>query len=77
MSTYPHMCRDGHVEIGHRDSEDEMCPLCREVVKVATLTEALVELLGLGRKDHSNPKYDGYYEFARTALAAIRKVDER
>ena len=22
------MCRDGHVQIGHSDSENEMCPLC-------------------------------------------------
>lgn len=27
--TYAHMCRDGHVEIGHNDSSDEHCPLCR------------------------------------------------
>ena len=26
---YAHMCRDGHVQIGHNDSEHEMCPLCR------------------------------------------------
>jgi len=27
---YPHMCRDQHIEIGHRDSgDDERCPLCR------------------------------------------------
>lgn len=26
--TYPHMCRDGHVQIGHSDSESEICPLC-------------------------------------------------
>jgi len=30
MQAYPHMCRDGHVEIGHRDSDvSERCPLCR------------------------------------------------
>ena len=29
MSTYPHMCRMNHVEIGHADSEHERCPLCR------------------------------------------------
>jgi hypothetical protein len=23
------MCRDDHVQIGHNDSEHEMCPLCR------------------------------------------------
>lgn len=28
--TYPHMCRDGHPEIGHSDNkDDELCPLCR------------------------------------------------
>jgi len=27
--TYPHMCRDGHPEIGHSDNSSEMCPLCR------------------------------------------------
>jgi hypothetical protein len=27
--TYAHMCRDGHVQIGHNDSEYEMCQLCR------------------------------------------------
>ena len=29
MNGYPHMCRDGHAEIGHRDSEHEQCPVCR------------------------------------------------
>lgn len=27
--SYPHMCRDDHIQIGHSDSEHEMCPLCR------------------------------------------------
>lgn len=27
--TYAHMCRDGHVEVGHNDSGHEQCPLCR------------------------------------------------
>jgi hypothetical protein len=27
--SYPHMCRDDHVEIGHKDSEHELCPFCR------------------------------------------------
>ena len=29
MYRYAHMCRDGHQQIGHNDSEHEMCPLCR------------------------------------------------
>lgn len=29
--SYPHMCRDDHIQIGHKDSEHEMCPLCRTI----------------------------------------------
>jgi len=36
MNSYPHMCRDGHVEIGHSDSEHEMCPMCRVLAARAT-----------------------------------------
>ena len=32
---HPHMCRDEHVEIGHADSEHEMCPLCRALSRLA------------------------------------------
>jgi len=35
MPHYPHMCRDDHVEIGHADSESEMCPLCVANAKLA------------------------------------------
>lgn len=42
---YPHMCRDGHQEIGHRDSEHEMCPLCRALADRD-------ELLAFVRKHH-------------------------
>ena len=38
----------------------------------AELYEALTALLELGRKDTSNPKYDGYYA---TAAAAIAKAE--
>lgn len=27
--SYPHMCRMDHEEIGHRDSSEERCPMCR------------------------------------------------
>lgn len=27
--SYPHMCRMDHIEIGHRDSSEERCPMCR------------------------------------------------
>jgi len=29
--SYAHMCRDEHIEIGHNDSEHELCPLCRAI----------------------------------------------
>lgn len=52
-NVFPHMCRDGHVEIGHRDSESELCPLCREIGRAESLESALraaeariVEILG-------------------------------
>lgn len=36
--------------------------------RIEKLEEALRGLLELGRKDTSNPKYDGYYEAARAVL---------
>ncbi len=46
--TYAHMCRDEHEQIGHNDSEHEMCPLCRVkaerdelAAKLAKVIEAL------------------------------------
>lgn len=38
---YAHMCRDGHVMIGHNDSEHEQCPLCRarDTVRAEMLTD--------------------------------------
>lgn len=29
VSSYSHMCRDEHAQIGHDDSSSERCPLCR------------------------------------------------
>lgn len=43
-TTYPHMCRDGHAEIGHSDNEHEMCPLCRAVADRDELLKALKEV---------------------------------
>ena len=40
-NSYPHMCRDEHEQIGHRDSEHEMCPVCRALGRVTRLAEAL------------------------------------
>jgi len=56
--SYPHMCRDGHVQIGHSDSgDDERCPLCRvndafaaERAKVRELREWLSRNEGNGKR---------------------------
>lgn len=37
--TYAHMCRDGHQQIGHNDSEHEQCPLCRAIAVADDLRE--------------------------------------
>jgi hypothetical protein len=42
-STYPHMCRDGHPEIGHADSEHEQCPLCRTLAELALALATFTE----------------------------------
>lgn len=62
MNTYPHMCRDEHEEIGHRDGEHEMCPLCRANARIAELEEAAREAF-----EHMK---DGYYGLAGVTLSA-------
>jgi hypothetical protein len=41
----------------------------RLIAAAPELLAALVGLIELGRKDTSNPKYDGYYDTARAAIA--------
>lgn len=36
---YPHMCRDGHVQIAHSESEHEQCPLCRAMAALVKIKE--------------------------------------
>lgn len=49
----------------------------RELRELAVLqnrvSDALGGILGIGKRDTSNPKYDGYYEEAYEARAAARK----
>lgn len=35
MGSYPNMCRDDHVEIGHSQGED--CPLCAAYARIGEL----------------------------------------
>jgi len=39
INSYPHMCRDGHIQIGHADSEHEQCPLCRAMAALQFIAE--------------------------------------
>lgn len=42
--SYAHMCPDGHVQIGHSDSENERCPLCRANDEIRRLQEEIEEM---------------------------------
>ena len=53
-SSYAHMCRDGHVQIGHNDSSSELCPLCRVQ---SALTIAHGALLCIGGTDSNWSEY--------------------
>lgn len=64
---YPHMCRDGHVEIGHADSSSEMCPLCRSEAKLARV----VEILEANAVPHFKIR-----EIRKLLSAAARKSEE-
>ena len=43
MKSYPHMCRDEHVEIGHADNSSELCPLCRANGRIKSLEAQLAQ----------------------------------
>lgn len=47
MRSYPHMCRDDHVEIGHFDSEYEQCPVCRATARAEQLRLELEKIAWL------------------------------
>ncbi len=63
---YARMCRDGHEEIGHNDSEHEMCPLCRAIadtrIAVIAERERILDLVSA---------YYGEWDIARD----IRRMD--
>ena len=60
---FPNMCRDGHVEIGHRQPDDEMCPMC-----LATQTEAQATLAVLDLDEELT-------DIEQAASALILKLD--
>jgi hypothetical protein len=42
---FPHWCADGHIEIGHADSENELCPLCAVIAQRDALAAELEEAI--------------------------------
>lgn len=56
MNSYPHMCRDGHEEIGHHDSEHEECPLCRALAE----RDAALEKMPAPEEKGSGWKWYGF-----------------
>lgn len=62
--TFAHMCRDGHVIIGHNNSEHEMCPLC----SVLSILRSLVDVIDV----HYQRDFFTALEHARTMIAQER-----
>jgi len=73
---YPHMCRDGHQQIGHRDSEHEMCPLCRALAKIAALRAKLRWCHDLLQKAESFTDCDVEWRWGAAVVAELLACDE-
>jgi hypothetical protein len=61
QASYPHMCRDGHAEIGHRDGEHEMCPLCREIAAREQAEREHAQFVPIDRADLDAVSPCGHY----------------
>lgn len=72
-NSYPHMCRDGHQQIGHSDDKpDEMCPLCRTESRLDRLLERLEALVGEWRVNGMNESDTSTVpEYCATDLEAV------
>ena len=65
---YAHMCRDGHLQIGHNDSTDELCPMCHAV----SALNHIAELAGRGGPQSAIAALN---EIERRAKATLRKLE--
>jgi hypothetical protein len=79
----PHRCRDGHDPIGHWDSENEHCPLCRATASVDAYREdfllvqkALADAQDEIRRLRATPPGDGAPD-ARDRAREIANVASR
>ena len=66
MNSHPHMCRDGHPEVGYREEQQEMCPVCFAVASLeAQIRGRLDEVAALLRKRHPEA-YQNYVDYDST-----------
>ena len=54
--------------------KDEALATAHLISAAPELFEALAGILEIGKRDMSNPKYDGYFEFARSAVAKAKGI---
>ena len=61
-------------------SIDEGCWQCDNEARIAAAAPALLEalraILEIGKRDMSNPKYDGYFESAYAAVAQAEGTNQ-
>jgi xanthine/CO dehydrogenase XdhC/CoxF family maturation factor len=75
-TTFPHMCRDGHVEIGHRDSESEQCPVCvllTVVDDLAHASAAAADRMSQDGNKRSGTYLGGCVQVARSVASEIQR----
>lgn len=82
---YAHMCRDEHTRIGHNDSSEDRCPLCRAIDALSAIESLTADEIQ-ARFGHSSSKtadevgqkFTVYHllvlprDIARNALKALR-----
>lgn len=87
---YAHMCRDEHTRIGHNDSSEERCPLCRAIDALSAIESLTADEIQ-ARFGHSSSKtadevgqkFAVYHllvlprDIARNALKALRGLRPR
>lgn len=78
--TYPHMCRDGHPQIGH-STDGERCPVCierdascQEVERLKTALEEVQTTIESGARGHDCAGYHCGGCGANHALGIIESV---
>jgi hypothetical protein len=69
-NSYPHMCRDEHPQIGHSDSEHEMCPLCRAIAERNGLAALVLTLNALACYDKRH-SWASLCDEQRTAISQL------